>query len=297
MAEHHAKKHPRYKGSRSTAGVLGGKHVTMAGIMDVPWLSDEEKATMIRSYPEQERAARAYGRPTLGSGQVFPVTEREIAVTPFEIPGHWLTVAGIDFGWEHPTAAVQLAWDRDADVVYLVKCYRRSKATPLEHTATLKTWGGDKLKWAWPRDGLGSEKGTGQQIIELYREAGLPVMPKPASLTVAYSKKGAYSVEAGLQKILIRMQSGRFRVFSNQEDWWSEFRLYHRENGKIVKKNDDLMDATRYAFMELFDAFSVPYWETLSAANTGRQRQRGGNSKLQTINDYNPFTQEFQRAS
>ena len=29
----------------------------------------------------------------------------------------------------------------------------------------------------------------------------------------------------------------------------AEFRTYHRENGKIVKKHDDLMAASRYALM------------------------------------------------
>jgi hypothetical protein len=32
-------------------------------------------------------------------------------------------------------------------------------------------------------------------------------------------------------------------------DWWEEFRLYHRNDGKIVKEGDDLMSATRYAIM------------------------------------------------
>ncbi len=31
---------------------------------------------------------------------------------------------------------------------------------------------------------------------------------------------------------------------------FEEFRLYHRdENGKIVKTNDDVLDATRYGYM------------------------------------------------
>jgi hypothetical protein len=34
-------------------------------------------------------------------------------------------------------------------------------------------------------------------------------------------------------------------------DWFEEFRLYHRKEGKVVKENDDLMAATRYAIMML----------------------------------------------
>ncbi|HYV68510.1 MAG TPA: hypothetical protein VE970_00215 [Pseudolabrys sp.] len=59
------------------------------------------------------------------------------------------------------------------------------------------------------------------------------------------------SVEAGLMDMLNRMQSGRFKVFKHLNDWWEEFRLYHRKDGKVVKEGDDLMCATRYALMML----------------------------------------------
>jgi hypothetical protein len=40
-------------------------------------------------------------------------------------------------------------------------------------------------------------------------------------------------------------------VFEEHHDWWEEFRLYHRKDGKVVKEGDDLMAATRYAIMSL----------------------------------------------
>jgi hypothetical protein len=49
--------------------------------------------------------------------------------------------------------------------------------------------------------------------------------------------------------MLDRMQTGRLKVFSHLNDWFEEFRLYHRKDGLIVKQNDDLMSATRYAMM------------------------------------------------
>jgi hypothetical protein len=51
--------------------------------------------------------------------------------------------------------------------------------------------------------------------------------------------------------MLIRMESGRFKVFKHLSDWFEEFRLYHRKDGKVFKENDDLMSATRYAVMML----------------------------------------------
>lgn len=49
--------------------------------------------------------------------------------------------------------------------------------------------------------------------------------------------------------MLERMQTGRWKVFSTCGTWFGEFRLYHREEGRIVKTNDDLISASRYALM------------------------------------------------
>ena len=44
-----------------------------------------------------------------------------------------------------------------------------------------------------------------------------------------------------------RLSTGRLKVFSTLQSWLSEYRLYHRdEKGKVVKKDDHLMDAMRY---------------------------------------------------
>lgn len=56
------------------------------------------------------------------------------------------------------------------------------------------------------------------------------------------------------------MCSGRLKVFNTLPLWLAEFRLYRRDDkGKIVKKNDHLMDATRYlAFSGLDYATTKP---------------------------------------
>ncbi len=51
--------------------------------------------------------------------------------------------------------------------------------------------------------------------------------------------------------MLQRLQSGRLRVFEGQPDWFEEYRLYHRKDGRIVPERDDLLSATRYALMGL----------------------------------------------
>jgi hypothetical protein len=62
---------------------------------------------------------------------------------------------------------------------------------------------------------------------------------------------GTNGVEAGLLDMLERMQTNRFKCFSTCGCWLEEFRLYHREEGRVVKEYDDTIDASRYAMMML----------------------------------------------
>jgi len=75
-------------------------------------------------------------------------------------------------------------------------------------------------------------------------------------------KKGGNSVEEGIMALLQRMEADKFKVFSTLGDWWEEFRMYHRKEGKIVPIRDDLMAATRYGAMSLRFAVSGsdPTW-------------------------------------
>lgn len=218
------------------------KHVTNMTLEDAPHISQARRMEIIASYPPHEVEARTKGIPVLGSGRIYPVTEESISVDPFPIPRHWAILNGMDFGWDHPTAAVALAWDRDTDTIYVGACYRRSKATPLEHAAALKPWG--DFPWAWPHDGLHQMKDGGKSFRDQYAEAGLNMLQSHAT-----HPDGGYGVEAGIMDILTRMQTNRFKVFSHLKEWWDEFRLYHRKDGKIVKERDDIMDATRTGVM------------------------------------------------
>jgi phage terminase large subunit-like protein len=221
------------------------RHVTQMTIDDAFHYTEGDRARIVAAYPRHEREARAKGIPSLGSGRIFPVEEAAIAVDAFEIPRHWPQIAGIDFGWDHPTAAVRLALDRDADCVYVTHAYRLREATPVLHAATLKAWG-SWLPFAWPHDGLQHSKDSGEQLAEQYRRQGLVMLPERATFA-----DGTSGVEAGIFEMLDRMQTGRWKVFRHLEDWFQEFRLYHRKEGRVVKLADDLISASRYALMML----------------------------------------------
>lgn len=230
-----------------------GTHVTNMTIYDAEHYTDEKRAAIIASYPAHEREARANGTPMLGSGIIFPVAESEIKCKPFSIPDHWPRIAGIDFGWDHPTAGAWLAWDRDTDTVYLYDTHRKSEATPDVHSVTFRAKG-SWIPVAWPHDGEQHDKGSGMALAQQYRDAGVNMLKNKATHAPAKGKEegtGGNGVEAGIMDMLDRMQSGRFKVFEHLAEFFEEMRMYHREDGKIVKIDDDIISATRYAMMML----------------------------------------------
>lgn len=230
-------------------------------IDDAEHYTPEQRAAIIASYPAHEREARVKGIPALGSGRIFPLTEESISCAAFEIPSHWVQIGGLDFGWDHPFAAVSLAWDRDADVVHVTRTYRGREETPVVHAAALRPWG-DWLPWAWPHDGLQHSKDSGSALADQYRAQGLRLTSERAHYLTDEGKKES-GVEAGIADMLTRMQTGRFKVFSHLADWFGEFRLYHRKDGKVVKEMDDLLSATRYAVMMLRFAVAKPVSEPI----------------------------------
>lgn len=242
--------------------------VTKMTIEDAGHYTEAERAKIIASYPAHERDARTKGTPTLGSGLIFPVIEEDITVEPFEVPAIWAQIGGLDFGWDHPTAAACLAWDRDADVVYLTKVYRKRQTPLILHAAALKPWG-EWLPWSWPHDG-NNDTAAGINLATQYREQGLGMLDHRATF-----EDGSNGVEAGLMDMLDRMQSGRFKVFSTCVEFFEERRLYHRKDGKIVKVRDDVISAARYAMMMLRFA-------EVDEQSQPRKRYQGGSGRSNT---------------
>jgi len=221
------------------------KHVTRMTIDDAEHYTVEQREAIIKSYPPHEREARAKGVPMLGSGRIFPIPEEDIKVEAFQIPSHWQRIAGADFGWDHPFAAAWGAIDRDTDTLYIYDCFRVREQTPSVHAITMRAKGA-WIPFAWPHDGLQHDKGSGEELAEQYKKAGVKMLPIRAQWP-----DGSNSVEAGLLEMLDRMQSGRFKVFAHLHDFFEEFRLYHRQDGKIVKLRDDIISAIRYLVMML----------------------------------------------
>lgn len=200
------------------------RHDTNMTIEDAEHIPVEERARIIASYPAHERDARTKGVPTLGSGRIFPVADEDIWIEPFKIPDSWKHLGAMDFGYDHPFAAVELVHDPDTDRIIVTKAHRQREATPIFLAATLKPWG-KKLPWMWPKDGgRETQEGAGKALADQFKAQGLAMWHEHAQFP-----DGSVSVEAGLMDMLDRMLSGRFKVFRHLAEWFEEVRLYHRK--------------------------------------------------------------------
>lgn len=218
---------------------------------DAPHLNDQVKADLLASFPAHQREMRTKGVPMLGHGRIYDIAEDEVTCQPFAIPKHFHVIDGMDFGFDHPQAQVQLAIDMDNEVFYLTKAWKKDKLSPSDAWGATKTWAAN-VPTAWPLDGLQTEKGSGKQQKAYYVEAGFKLLPNHATWP-----DGSNGVEAGLFELRDLMIKGKFKVFAGLRDFFDEFLQYHRdENGRIVKTRDDILDAVRYAYM--MRRFAVP---------------------------------------
>tara|TARA_R100000081_G_C4808703_1_gene169474 strand:+ start:335 stop:1750 length:1416 start_codon:yes stop_codon:yes gene_type:complete len=230
-----------------------GQALIQAGWDDAPHMTDTVRDQILAALPPHERKMREQGIPQLGSGLVFPLPESQMVCDPIEIPTYWPRICGIDFGWDHPTAAAWVAWDRDSDIIYIYDTYAMSQEAVPIHASAIKSKG-NWIPVIWPMDGRQADKGSGKSLTEQYRSEGVNMTREHFSNPPQQGQKegsGGNSVEAGVQEIYTRLMTNRLKIFNNQSKLLEELRMYHRKDGKIVTKNDDVISAMRYAVMSV----------------------------------------------
>ncbi len=236
--------------------------VTMT-IDDAEHIAPEERKKIVAAYLPHEREARAHGVPMLGSGRIFLHSEEAIREKKIEfdrIPVYWTRMWAVDFGINHPFAAVLGCWDRDNDIIHILHCIRIRDQLPLQHSVPMKAIGA-AIPVAWPQDGT-QRRDDGLPLANQYKVLGLKMLPLPAMWP-----EGGNSTEAGIREMDDRFGTGRLKVSEELSDWFEEYRFYHREDGKIVKINDDLMSATRVWVMAKRFSRAVPF-----GSHVGRPR-------------------------
>jgi hypothetical protein len=212
------------------------KHVTHCTWEEVPHLPDGVKAELLDGIPPYQRAARSKGYPSLGAGAIYPLDEDDVVVADFELADHWPRAYGLDVGWNR-TAAAWFARDEDTGVTYLYSEHYRGQAEPIIHVEAIKARGSWIPGVIDPAARSRSQK-DGSQLLEDYQGMGLDLAP------------ATNAVSAGILEVWQALSYGHLKVFASCNHWREEFRLYRRdEDGKVVKEDDHLMDATRYFYL------------------------------------------------
>jgi hypothetical protein len=211
------------------------RSVIQAGWKDVPHLDPEEQRMLIASTPPYQVQARSEGEPALGSGAIYPIGEPDIVVPDRPIPEEWPRVYGMDVGWNR-TAVVWGATDPGSGIVHLYSEHYQGQGEPASHASAIRGRG-EWIPGVIDPSCLGSSQVDGRTLMQFYGELGL-------KLSTADN-----AVEAGITEVWNLLVSGRLKVMASLTNWLREFRKYHRDDkgaGKIVKRDDHLMDATRY---------------------------------------------------
>ena len=216
-----------------TGEVAPGRYLIRASWDDAPHLSEEAKQALINSIPPFQRDARTKGIPTLGAGAIYPVPETQVFIEPFPIPKHWKKAYGMDIGW-NKTAVAWGAIDPETGILYVYAEHYMGEEPPAVHASAIRARG------AWIPGAIdpasrGRTQDEGRRMMDLYQEHGL-------QLTTADN-----AVEGRLFEIYQALLEGRLRIFNTCTNILKEYRLYRRdEKGKVVKKEDHLLDAVRY---------------------------------------------------
>lgn len=243
------------------------------GLMHVTHFTEEEKLARLASFKPRLRRARAYGDPVLDAGAIFEVAPEDLKFITQPgflawVPQHWKRIWGLDFGGAsaagHPFAAALCAieprpatrdYEHDNDVFYVLHTIRMRGTVPLIEADAMKRIAVN-VPVAWPHDGTHTEKSTGQQLSIIYKQLGLNMLAAHAT----HDRSGGYQVWPAVNEMDVAMRSGRFKVADNCTEFFDEYGTYRTdENGKIVKIDDDVIDAVRAAWMMRRHAKAVPF--------------------------------------
>lgn len=245
--------------------------LVLMGLKDALHYRPEDIPKIAASYPEHERRARVEGKPQLGEGAVFAIDFDGVMIDPPERQRWWTYLGGLDFGGagdgSHPSAAVEVAWDREGDKLYVLREHRVKGGTLSAFCAPLRRWsmGPDQsLPFAWPHDGRQVDRISGAYMRDLYENEGLLLLDDMARGSERHRHRG--SLEESVAEIADRLATGHLKISRACPMLREEMEGYRREKGRIVPEYDDLISALRYAVM--CKEFG------LSAMRTGRDRIR-----------------------
>lgn len=218
------------------------KYTVIATWDDVPHLTEQAKEELIQTIPVNERDARSRGIPVIGSGRIYPFSPDDVVIADRLIPKFWPKCYAMDVGW-NKTAALWGALDRETDILYIYSEHYQGEQEPILHAKAIQARG-SWIKGVVDPASRGRSQIDGNVLFDMYTKSeerggcGLKLTP------------AENAVEAGIYEVWQRFQTGRLKIFKSCPNLIKELSLYHRDDkGKIVKKNDHLVDCLRYLCM------------------------------------------------
>lgn len=199
------------------------------------------------------------GRFDVFTGLVYEVFDPGLhAWTAHELPKYSRVIGGLDFGSEnstgHMSAGIVGIVTQTNRIIWVDEFYERGANIAERQQLWMAKM---EKEWAHPIGKSIQWRADKSQMV------GIQQMRK--SFRVAYSKGGPDSVEEGVKvfaRYLNKDDAGIPGMFylPHLEHFRTEMQEYRRdpETLKIIKKGDDLMDASRYAIESLDNAFGDP---------------------------------------
>ena len=216
-------------------------------------ISAARREEVAAGLPDEERETRLEGVPQLGTGPIFPVEllpaiVKNVNVDDQAVIPNWTKwCVGIDFGFDHPFAAVLIAWDAQTGHVWVLDSFAMTRSSALYHVQRIHAMTkGLRVPVSWPHDGSTHDKGSGLALKDQYKNFGANMLPTHA----VNRSSGKNDLLPSIEEIRELMYSGRLTVAAHNTELIEEIRHYHRDHDyRVSKQRDDLISAFRYAVM------------------------------------------------
>ena len=175
-------------------------------------ISAERREELASGYSEHERETRLEGIPQLGTGPVFPVELLPLICKTFDptpLASYTRMIVGIDFGYDHPFAAVLIAWAPNLNQIWVLDSFRMERSSALYHVQRIHSMTqGLRIPIAWPHDGSTHDKGSGLPLAGQYKGFGANMLPRHA----INHGTTHYNVEPALEEMRQLMYEGSSRL-------------------------------------------------------------------------------------
>lgn len=246
---------------------------------DAPHLTEDDKQRLLAGYPDWQKEMRSKGVPVLGSGAVYPFSDKEIdgVLTIDQIksnPFAYKLLWGCDFGYSSntdadPSTLVLTAYEMETDKIYVVDEWNSKQdvkknrlAHMPEHMASIiKNSAFPYAPLLVPHDAKKQIDGLGTNVTRLseLKRYGVNVLPQvfeiPHQLTNGAIEKPKHSrsLHWTIHYLCKLFSEDKLKInVQKMKALMNEYRVYQwKENGDPRDSKNHLLDAMRIAAISI----------------------------------------------